>query len=101
MKATVLFGRPQAEIASELAKIFAAGRAIHSVVGFATVEGVERLRTGLLGDPSKLKTFVLGASTYRGFEALDRLIAGGVNPDNVFVHLGHTRPYSAPTTFHK
>src|SRR5262249_26198401 len=36
--------------------------------------------------------FIVGAGTYRGFEALDRLLSKGVQPDRLYVHLGHSRP---------
>src|SRR5262249_41715204 len=40
--------------------------------------------------PQCLKTLVVGAATYSGFEALDELITAGVPADRLHVHLGHT-----------
>lgn len=59
------------------------------VVGFATVEGVEAVFQG--AQPRKLASLVLGASTYKGFEALDKIISLGADANNIHVHLGHCR----------
>lgn len=91
VKATVLFGRPQQAIADLMRAQLSQCQAAWIVTGFATVEGVETLAPALAAQPQKLQAFVLGASTYRGFQSLDRLLAAGVPPDRLHVHLGHTR----------
>lgn len=90
--ATVLFDRPQREVASLLEQQFFQCTSASLVVGFATVEGIAAIEPAVASAPKKLKTFVLGASTFRGFEALEQLLAKGVSPTSVLVHLGHTRP---------
>jgi hypothetical protein len=87
----VLFGRPQREIAALLTARLAQAVKASVVTGFATVEGVEAILPAFRANPGKLETLVLGAGTYRAFEAIDRLIAAGVPADRLFVHLGHTR----------
>jgi len=61
------------------------------VTGFATVGGVEIIRKGIFPQSEKLKAFVVGAVTYRGFEALDKFLSDKVPKNNLFVHLGHSR----------
>jgi len=90
--ATVLFEKPQREIASLIRNRMSNADAIWIATGFATVEGVESIAPAILSNPARVKSFVLGAGTFRGFEALDRLLVGGVPQDNVFIHLGHSRP---------
>ena len=88
----VLFEEPQHEIASLLRDRMSRCRAIWMVTGFATVEGIEAIAPALLSQPSKLQALIVGAGTYRGFEALDRLLSKGVHPDRLYVHLGHSYP---------
>ena len=38
---------------------------------------------------------VVGAATYRAFDAFDQLLGMGVQPDRLRVHLGHSRPTSS------
>jgi HKD family nuclease len=90
ISARVMFERPQHEIASLLREKLRECRAAWIVTGFATEEGVEALSMAL-DEPAKLRTFVIGSGTYKGFEALDRLIAGGVSAQSLFVHLGFSR----------
>jgi hypothetical protein len=87
----ILFEQPQREIASILRDKMRLCRAAWIVTGFATVEGVEAVALALVSQPSKLRTFIVGSGTYRGFEALDKLISRGVDPNCLYVHLGHSR----------
>src|SRR5207249_10606658 len=86
----VLFGRPQREIASLLRDRISRCSATSIVVGFATPEGLQAVAPALLARPGRLSALVLGAGTYKGFETLDQLLASGVQPDRLLVHLGPT-----------
>src|SRR5688572_9383837 len=87
---TVLFGRPQYEIATLLVDRMARSSATSIVTGFATPGGLAAIAGPIKARPLSLKTLVVGAATYPGFEALDNLLATGVPPDRLHVHLGHT-----------
>ena len=91
LKTTVLFDKPQKEIAAILNdKIWACER-VSIVTGFITVEGVKVLLPAICSEPKKLKALVVGAGTYRGFDALDELLNHGVSNNCLYIHLGHTR----------
>ena len=90
--AQVLFDHPQHEIASLLRDRLTRCAKASLVAGFMTVEGIEAIAAPLRAHPSKLAHLVVGAGTWRAFEALDRLLAVGVAPTALHVHLGHTRP---------
>ena len=87
----VLFGRPQHEIASLLRDHLKRCTSASLVAGFMTVEGIEVIAAPLRAHPGKLAHLVVGAGTWRAFDALDRLISVGVAPSALFVHLGHSR----------
>lgn len=91
LKATVLFSEPQYEIATLLKEKLRNCASAWIITGFATVEGIEIIQQGILTQPEKLKAFIVGAGTYRGFEALDKLLANNVSKNRLFVHLGHSR----------
>tara|TARA_R110000868_G_scaffold43803_8_gene146995 strand:- start:10240 stop:11406 length:1167 start_codon:yes stop_codon:yes gene_type:complete len=59
------------------------------VSGFATPDGIEALRARSYSN--KITRFVLGAGTFKAFEALDDLLTSGLPPNAARVHLGHTR----------
>jgi hypothetical protein len=61
------------------------------VAGFVTPDGVDALDLLKPSNAGKLSRFVIGAGTYRAFEAIDRLILAGVPPIGVRIHLGHSR----------
>jgi hypothetical protein len=44
-----------------------------------------------MANPTKLECMVVGAGTYRAFEAIDGLLDAGVAPNRLFVHLGMSR----------
>ena len=88
----VLFDQPQHEIASLLRDRLTHCARASLVAGFMTVEGIEAIAAPLRAHPSKLAHLVVGAATWRAFDALDRLLAAGVAPPALHVHLGHTRP---------
>ena len=91
----VLFDKPQREISSLLQSRLDQCQSASLVSGFVTVEGIEAVAPPLRASPAKLKHIVVGAGTYRAYEAFDRLIASGVPLDRFFVHLGHSRPTGA------
>lgn len=88
----VLFDQPQREIASLLRDRLTRCANASLVAGFMTVEGIEAIAAPLRAHPSKLAHIVIGAATWRAFDALDRLLAAGIAPAALHVHLGHTRP---------
>lgn len=92
LTSTVLFGTPQAEIAAILNQKITNAKRIKIVTGFATVEGMKALEKALTRNPFYLEVLVIGAGTFKAYEALDELIEKGVANQNLFVHLGHTRP---------
>src|SRR6266446_7102765 len=92
LNARILFDAPQKEIASTLIDNFRKCRTAWVVTGFATVAGVETILPSLQRHPEKVATFVVGAATYQGFDAIDALIESGLPTSKIFVHLGHARP---------
>lgn len=89
--ATVLFAKPQHEIASAISQQISDSSKVQIVTGFATEAGVQAIESPLLGDPKKLECFIVGAGTGGAFKSLGRLINGGVSSSSLYVHLGHTR----------
>ena len=90
LTSTVLFGLPQQEIASLIDARIAQSSAVSVVTGFASPGGLAAISGAIKTQPQKLRTLVVGAATYNGFAALDALLADGVPPDRLYVHLGHT-----------
>ena len=90
MTSTVLFDLPQTEIASLITDRMTRASDFSIVTGFATPGGLASIFGPIRARPQSLKTLVVGAATYPGFEALDELLAAGVPPDRLHVHLGHT-----------
>lgn len=88
----VLFDTPQREVASLIQDRLNRCSSVSLVSGFVTVDGVEAIASPIRANPGKIATFVVGAGTYRAYEAFDRLCAAGVPMDRLYVHLGHTRP---------
>jgi hypothetical protein len=87
--ASFLHSRPQHEIASTIRNRLAGCRTAEIVSGFATPDGVDALRAKSVS--SKIRRLVLGAGTFKAFEALDGLIISGLQTGAARVHLGHTR----------
>jgi hypothetical protein len=87
---TVLFDVPQREVASLITDRMTRASDFSIVTGFATPGGLASICGPIRARPHCLKTMVVGAATYPGFEALDELLAAGVPPDRLHVHLGHT-----------
>jgi hypothetical protein len=90
LNSTVLFDRPQHEIASLIVDRISQSTSTSIVTGFATPGGLAAIAASIRSQPTRLKTLVVGAATYPGFEALDELIDADVPRANLFVHLGHT-----------
>src|SRR5258708_2013071 len=90
LNSTVLFGLPQSEIASLIVDRMSKASSTSIVTGFATPGGLAAIAAPIKARPLMLKTFVVGAATYPGFESLDNLLAAGAPPDRLLVHLGHT-----------
>jgi hypothetical protein len=90
VRSTTLFERPQQEIASLITGKMEEASRTSIVTGFATPGGIGAIANSIRRRPRSLSTFVIGAATYPGFEALDQLLSAGVQPDSLRVHLGHT-----------
>lgn len=93
---TVLFQRPQQEIATLICDRLSRSVATRIVTGFATPGGLAEIGAPIRTNPGSLDTFVIGASTYPGFQALDNLLAAGVSMDRLRVHLGFSAPSGTP-----
>src|SRR5262245_47210702 len=87
---TTLFDLPQKEVASLVVDRIAKSSSTYIVTGFATPGGLSAIAAPIKARPQCLKRLIIGAATYPGFEAIDELIAAGVPPDRLHVHLGHT-----------
>jgi HKD family nuclease len=92
---TVLFDRPQQEIASLIQARLETCETAKIVTGFATPGGLAAIARPIRARPGILSTFIVGAGTYPAFQALDELISAGVSPGSLFVHLGHAVDQSA------
>lgn len=86
---------PQREIASLLCGLYRGCSSASLVAGFMTVEGIDAILQPIRRDPSKLGSMLIGAGTWRAFDAFDQLLGLGIQPDRLRVHLGHSRPTSA------
>jgi len=87
-----IYDAPQREIASMLRSLYQSCVSAYFVAGFMTVEGIDAIVPPIASDPAKLATMVIGAGTWRAYDAFDRLLGLGVAPDRLRVHLGHSRP---------
>ena len=96
----ILFNRPQHEIASLLRARLNHCVSVSLIAGFMTVEGIEAIASPLRKHPGKLAHLVIGAATWRAFDALDGLLAVGVAPTALHLHLGHSRP-TGPNAAHR
>jgi len=90
LESTVLFDLPQSEIASLILDRIGRSQETSVVTGFATPGGLVAIGEPIKARPQILKTLVVGAATYPGFETLDELVAAGVPLDRLHVHLGHS-----------
>ena len=86
-----LFDEPQHEIASLIRGKIEECTSTSIASGFVTVDGIESILSPLRSSPNKLHSLVVGAATYRAFQAIDILIAAGISENRISVHLGHTR----------
>jgi hypothetical protein len=102
MSVTVQFvyDTPQREIASLLCGAYEGCGSSALVAGFMTVEGIDAIVQPIRSNPVKLTTLVIGAGTYRAFDAFDQLLGLGVPPDRLRVHLGHSRATGASAKRH-
>lgn len=98
---TVLFDSPQQEIATTIRREIALADKIWIVVGFATVEGIKAIEQPLAVNVDSLQAFLVGAATFKAFEALDQLLAQGLPPDRLHVHLGRSRPSNGRHAFYR
>jgi hypothetical protein len=90
VKTTVLFDRPQRELARLLVERMETADSLSIVTGFATPGGIDAICEPIRRRASILEVMVVGAATYAGFEALDELLSIGVKPESLCVYLGHT-----------
>jgi hypothetical protein len=88
----ILFDQPQLEIASLLRDRLSRCVSASLIAGFMTVEGIEALAGCIRVNADKLTCLVVGASTYRTYKALDKLLAAGVQLGRLHLHLGWSRP---------
>ena len=86
---TFMYSRPQQEVASLIRTHLTGCKSAQIVSGFATPDGIDALRATTVSN--RINTFVLGAGTFKAFEALDDMIRSGLPPSAARVHLGHTR----------
>ncbi|MFC0389661.1 phospholipase D family protein [Muricoccus vinaceus] len=64
------------------------------VAGFATPDGVAALKVGATA--LRITRLVLGAGTFKAFQALDSLIASGLPASTARLHLGYSRATGWP-----
>ena len=98
--AQVLFDTPQHEIAPILRDRLDRCVSASLVAGFVTPEGVKAILPIISANHTKLEYLVVGAGTYKAFEAMEGLLAAGVPPDRLKVHLGHSRPTEKLSLIH-
>ena len=68
---TVLFDSPRREIASLLNCKLEQSVSTQIVAGFATIDGMKAIENSLRINPKALHAFVIGAGTYRAFDAFE------------------------------
>ena len=95
----ILFHRPQRELASLLRGRLDGCTSASLIAGFMTVDGIEAVAEPLRAEPGKLSCLVVGAGTYKAFDACDLLLEAGVESGAVRVHLGFTRPTNSKLGF--
>lgn len=95
----ILFDAPQRELAPTLRDLYRRCTSASMITGFMTVEGAHALREVLAAEPAKLQSLVVGAGTWRAFDAFDSLLGAGVPNTCLRVHLGHSRPTGASAKF--
>lgn len=86
-----IYDTPHREVASMLCGLYQACTSASLIAGFMTVEGIESIVEPITNGPLKLQRLVVGAGTWLAFDAFDRLLSLGVQPDRLQVHLGHSR----------
>lgn len=89
VEVTFLYSRPQHEIASLIRDNLARCRFAKIVSGFVTPDGVKALQASPAA--GRIRRFVVGGASVKGFDALDDLIDAGLSPQSVRVHLGRSR----------
>lgn len=87
--ATFLHAYPHTKIATMVRERLVGCRDAQIVSGFATPDGIDALRAK--ASAGKISRLVLGAATFKAFEALDDLIEAGLSAMAARVHLGHSR----------
>jgi HKD family nuclease len=89
LKTSFLHSYPQTKISSLIGKNLADCAQAKIVSGFSTPDGVAALHA--TASAKKISHLVLGSGTFKAFEALDGLIASGLDEKAARVHLGHNR----------
>lgn len=95
----ILFDAPQRELAPTLRDLYRRCTSSSMITGFMTVEGASALRDVLTAEPMKLRSLVVGAGTWRAFDAFEALLSAGVPSSCLRVHLGHSRPTGTTAKF--
>lgn len=94
LAARFLDAYPHHNIARLIQNRLACCREARIVAGFATPDGVAALKVGAAAP--KITRLVLGAGTFKAFEALDILIASGLPARAARLHLGYSRATGWP-----
>ncbi|WP_159351039.1 phospholipase D family protein [Roseomonas harenae] len=94
LAARFLDAYPHHNIARLIQDRLARCREARIVAGFATPDGVAALKVGAAAP--KITRLVLGAGTFKAFEALDSLIASGLPASAARLHLGYCRATGWP-----
>lgn len=90
-----IYDTPHREVASVLNDLYCRSTSASFISGFITPEGIEAVARAVEREPTKLSALVVGAGTWRAYDAFDRLLNIGVSPAALRVHLGHSRPTRA------
>jgi len=94
LTARFLDADPHHTIARLIRNRLARCREARIVAGFATPDGVTALKVGAAAP--KITRLVLGAGTFKAFEALDSLLATGLPASAARLHLGYSRATGWP-----
>jgi hypothetical protein len=87
----LLFAVPRRELFTRISALIGTAQTFSAVVGFLTEEGVALIEDALASRPTVLTGLVVGATTLKACDGLDRLRSAGVPPDRLRIHLGHSR----------
>src|SRR2546425_1248464 len=81
----LLFAVPRNELFSRISALISAAQRVSVIVGFLTEEGVALIGDALAPQPGILSELVVGATTLKACDGLDRLQAMGVGADRLLI----------------